>query len=153
MDNPLTELSCPKPGQPVRGFGISWPQKVQNRDHHWATSLECGHQFDEMRLKPLGFHCSRFFRVLSATPTHFYYIKNSNLEIEETKLKLPIIPCSILMNFLCVIIIVVYVCGHCVCVNLECLKCLWNEILAPFLFQKIEVYVALIHNFRVWASD
>ena len=23
----------------------------------------------------------------------------------------------------------------------------------PFLFQKIEVYVALIHNFRVWASD
>ena len=26
---------------------------------------------------------------------------------------------------------------------------LWNEVLAPFLFQKIEVYVALIHNFRI----
>ena len=29
------------------------------------------------------------------------------------------------------------------------LKCLWSEILAPFLAQKIEVYVALIHNFRI----
>ena len=57
-------------------------------------------------------------------PQHIFttIIKNSNLEIEETKLKLPIIPYSILMNFLCVIIIVVYVCGHCVCINLECLK-------------------------------